>query len=97
MSLAIRQANVGPADRDPEAEAEEKVDEDKIADVEEPVAAIESGFGAGGDWDAAPAGFAGATGTWDGAGDEWGAAPTTAPVPTVPNTEWTGEAKESTW
>ncbi|KAK1986353.1 ribosomal protein S2 [Colletotrichum cereale] len=68
--------------RDPEAEAEEKVEEEKLPGVEEEgVAAIESGFPATGDWDAQAPGFTGAqTGTnWDGAGDEWaaaGAAPT---------------------
>ena len=84
------------ADRDPEAEAEEKVEEEKLPGVEEeaPVA-VESGFQAtGGDWEAPAAGFAGAgsaaPGGWDGAaGEEWGAAP---------NTEWANEpAKEAQW
>ncbi|KAL2129314.1 hypothetical protein VTI74DRAFT_7942 [Chaetomium olivicolor] len=55
--------------RDPEAEAEEKVEEEKLPGVEEegPVA-IESGYPAGaGDWEAAPAAFPPATG----AGAEW--------------------------
>jgi len=70
-------------DRDPEAEAEDKVEEDKLPGVEEEgVAAIESGFPtAGGDWEAAPAGFAGAQGGagWDDAaaapaqGQQWDA------------------------
>ncbi|KAM5345828.1 hypothetical protein ACJ41O_011689 [Fusarium nematophilum] len=86
--------------RDPEAEAEEKVEEEKAAVEEEGPAAIESGFQAtsGGDWEAPAAGFAGAAATttgWDGAaGDEWGAAPAT--------TEWAATTaaeapKESQW
>ena len=54
--------------RDPEAEAEEKVEEEKLPGVEETgVAAIDSGFAnTGGDWEAAPAGFAGtAQPGWD--------------------------------
>lgn len=48
-------------DRDPEAEAEEKVEEEKLPGVEEVgPAAIESGFGGGGDWEAAPTGTAAA-------------------------------------
>jgi len=44
--------------RDPEAEAEEKVEEDKLPGVEEePAAAIEGATFGGGDWEAAPAGF----------------------------------------
>jgi small subunit ribosomal protein SAe len=82
------------ADRDPEAEAEEKTEEDKIAGAEEePAAAVETGFGTGGDWEVAPAGFAAATqGTgWDGANEEWSTAPAAAG-------EWSGEAaKESQW
>ncbi|KAM5509824.1 40s ribosomal protein s0 [Fusarium oxysporum f. sp. phaseoli] len=86
--------------RDPEAEAEDKVEEEKLpgADEEGP-AAIESGFqnSAGADWETPAAGFAGATGAaapgWDGAaGEEWGAAPA--------NTEWAASAeapKESQW
>ncbi|OLN86729.1 40S ribosomal protein S0 [Colletotrichum chlorophyti] len=70
--------------RDPEAEAEEKVEEEKLPGVEEEgVAAIESGFAAtGGEWDAAAPGFSGAPAggaNWDGAaGDDWaaGSAPT---------------------
>jgi small subunit ribosomal protein SAe len=86
--------------RDPEAEAEDKVEEDKLPGVdEEGPAAIESGFQntAGGDWEAAPAGFSGATtggANWDGAaGEEWGAS-AAAPA----NTEWANEAaKETQW
>ncbi|KAF5967803.1 40s ribosomal s0 [Fusarium coicis] len=86
--------------RDPEAEAEDKVEEEKLpgADEEGP-AAIESGFQntAGGDWETPAAGFAGATGAaapgWDGAaGEEWGAAPA--------STEWAASAeapKDSQW
>lgn len=85
-------------DRDPEAEAEEKVEEEKLPGVEEEgPAAIESGFATGGaDWEAPAAGFAGAgaaaaPGGWDGAaGEEWGAAAAT--------TEWANEpAKETQW
>ncbi|KAF4976470.1 hypothetical protein FZEAL_6870 [Fusarium zealandicum] len=85
-------------DRDPEAEAEDKVEEEKVPGAEEEgPAAIESGFQAtGGDWEAPAAGFAGAAATtagWDGAaGEEWGAAPAT--------TEWAASAeapKESQW
>src|SRR5690606_20674488 len=43
-------------DRDPEAEAEEKIEEEKVAAVEEETAVVETGFAAG-DWEAAPAGF----------------------------------------
>lgn len=68
LTLSLRNtsgaiANIlGSTDRDPEAEAEEKVEEEKLPTVEEEgAAAIESGFAAtGGDWEAAPAGFAGA-------------------------------------
>jgi small subunit ribosomal protein SAe len=53
--------------RDPEAEAEEKVEEEKLPGVEEVgVEAIESGFAPTGDWEAAPAGFPTAAG-----GAEW--------------------------
>ncbi|KAI1076374.1 ribosomal protein S2 [Whalleya microplaca] len=87
--------------RDPEAEAEEKVEEEKVPGVEEVgPAAIESGaFGAAGgaDWEAAPAGFAAAQpgGGWDGATDEWAGAAAAAPTG-----EWgpaTTDAKESQW
>ncbi|KAK4102032.1 40S ribosomal protein S0 [Parathielavia hyrcaniae] len=86
--------------RDPEAEAEEKVEEEKLPGVEEEgVTAIESGFPAGaGDWEAAPAAFPAATGgdwaetqpvSW-----ETGAAAATAPT----TTEWADAApKESGW
>jgi small subunit ribosomal protein SAe len=87
--------------RDPEAEAEEKVEEEKLPGVdEEGPAAIESGFQAtGGDWEAPAPGFAGAAATgaaaagWDGAaGEEWGAAATGTA------TEWANEpAKETQW
>jgi small subunit ribosomal protein SAe len=88
--------------RDPEAEAEDKVEEEKLPGVdEEGPAAIESGFQTtGADWEAPAPGFTGAaTGTaaatgagWDGAaGEEWGAAAGTT-------TEWANEpAKESQW
>ncbi|KAM0345915.1 hypothetical protein ACHAPU_005966 [Fusarium lateritium] len=86
--------------RDPEAEAEDKTEEEKVPGAEEEgPAAIESGFqaSAGADWEAPAAGFAGASGAattgWDGAaGEEWGAAPA--------NTEWaasTEAPKESQW
>lgn len=85
-------------DRDPEAEAEEKVEEEKVPGAEEAVAApADTGFAAtGGDWEAAPAGFAAASGgNWDGqAADEWG----TAAAPAAPTGEWgAAEAKESQW
>lgn len=85
-------------DRDPEAEAEEKVEEEKLitgAEEEAPVA-VESAFpAAGGDWDAPAPGFAGANAAagWDGAGaaptQDWAASGTQ---------EWAAEtAKESQW
>ncbi|KAH7143707.1 ribosomal protein S2, flavodoxin-like domain-containing protein [Dactylonectria macrodidyma] len=85
--------------RDPEAEAEEKVEDEKAIGAEEEAApaAIESGI-AGGDWEAPAAGFAGATSTgWDGAaGEEWGAS-TAAPA----TTEWAAAgaepSKETQW
>jgi small subunit ribosomal protein SAe len=83
--------------RDPEAEAEEKVEEEKAITAEEETPAVESGFQQGGDWEAPAAGFAGATSTgWEGApGEEWGA----APQPSAPTTEWaaTADAKETSW
>ena len=87
-------------DRDPEAEAEEKVEEEKLpgADEEGP-AAIETGFQqAGGDWDAPAPGFAAASaGNWDGAaptgGDDWAAAPAAGQT-----SDWANEpAKETQW
>ncbi|KAJ6441818.1 LOW QUALITY PROTEIN: 40S ribosomal protein S0 [Purpureocillium lavendulum] len=82
--------------RDPEAEAEEKVEEEKAPGVdEEGPAAIETGVaGAGADWDAsgAAAGFTGApaatTGAgWDGAeGGDWAASG---------QGEWAAEASAS--
>ncbi|KAL6855096.1 structural constituent of ribosome [Amphichorda felina] len=86
--------------RDPEAEAEEKVEEEKLPGVEEEgAAAIETGLPQpAGDWDAPAPGFAGAPaagGSWDGAGEDWAAsAQAAAPAPT----EWANEpAKESQW
>lgn len=86
-------------DRDPEAEAEEKVEEEKVPGADEVgTTAIATGFAgtATGDWEAsAPAGFAAAQGAnWDsGAADEWATA--TAPAPAG---EWGAtEAKESQW
>ncbi|KAL2116470.1 hypothetical protein VTJ04DRAFT_8638 [Mycothermus thermophilus] len=77
--------------RDPEAEAEEKVEEEKLAVEEEP-AALEGGFGTGADWEATPAGFpAAATGEWSEAQPTWesGAAATA---------DWAEAApKESGW
>ncbi|KAI0161469.1 ribosomal protein S2 [Xylariaceae sp. FL1272] len=79
--------------RDPEAEAEEKVEEEKLPGVDEVgPAAIEGGaLTGGGDWEAAAnAPIAG--GNWDGA-DEWAGA--TAAAPTA---EWGAtEGKESQW
>ncbi|ATY66170.1 40S ribosomal protein S0 [Cordyceps militaris CM01] len=87
--------------RDPEAEAEDKAEEEKAAEEDGP-AAIESGFqSAPGDWDAAgAAGFSNAPGAatgaagWDGAGapgEEWGAPGA--------STEWAADAatKDSQW
>lgn len=80
--------------RDPEAEAEEKVEEEKAAVVEDvATTAVAAGFTGTGDWEAAPAGFVAAQGggNWDGT-DEWGGA-TAAPV-----AEWGAtEAKDSQW
>lgn len=79
--------------RDPEAETEEKVEEEKPA--EEEAATVETGFQAGAaDWEAAPGftGTAAPAGEWDGAATgEWAAA-------SAPTGEWAGEpAKESQW
>ncbi|CAI4218167.1 unnamed protein product [Parascedosporium putredinis] len=85
--------------RDPEAEAEEKVEEEKAV-VEEEAAVVDPGFNAtGGDWDAAPAGFAGAAAPgWEGAGEDWSAAP--APTAAAGG-EWGAETavapKDSQW
>jgi small subunit ribosomal protein SAe len=87
--------------RDPEAEAEEKVEEEKLPGVEEegPVA-IESGFPAGaGDWEAAPAAFPAAPAATTG---EWAEAQpatweTGTAAATAPTGEWAAEApKEAT-
>jgi small subunit ribosomal protein SAe len=83
--------------RDPEAEAEEKVEEEKLPGVEEEgVAAIESGFAQGaGDWEAAPAGFPAAT------GGEWSEAQPasweTGAAAATTTTEWAEAPKESGW
>ncbi|EGS23945.1 40S ribosomal protein uS2 [Thermochaetoides thermophila DSM 1495] len=71
--------------RDPEAEAEEKIEEKELA-VEEEVAAVDTGFAGAGDWEAAPGGFPAATewseaqaGSWEAgaaATSEWAAEPT---------------------
>ncbi|KAM7204790.1 40S ribosomal protein S0 [Rhypophila sp. PSN 637] len=70
--------------RDPEAEAEDKVEEDKLPGVEEEgVAAIESGFQQTGEWEAAAPGFAAAGGEWS------EAQPSTWDAAAAPNTtEW---------
>lgn len=92
--------------RDPEAEAEEKVEEEKLVGAEEVgPAAIETGFvSSGGDWETAPAGFAGAAQStgWDAQADEWGtataAAATTTPAAPAPAGEWGAtDAKDSQW
>ncbi|KAF4126378.1 small subunit ribosomal protein SAe [Geosmithia morbida] len=82
--------------RDPEAEAEEKVEEEKVpgADEEGP-ATIETGVPqTGADWEAPAAGFSGAPavagGNWDGAGEDWAASG-------AQPTEWAEPAKESQW
>ena len=87
-------------DRDPEAENEEKVEEEKLPGVEEEgPAAIESGFQqAGGDWDAPAPGLPAQSSNWDGAApnganavDDWAASG-------APATEWSNEAaKETQW
>ncbi|EPE05110.1 40s ribosomal protein s0 [Ophiostoma piceae UAMH 11346] len=63
--------------RDPEAEAEEKAEEEKVAAIEEEPVAAETFTGTG-DWEAAPAGFAAAAPAasgWDDAapGQQWNA------------------------
>ncbi|SPO03844.1 probable 40S ribosomal protein S0 [Cephalotrichum gorgonifer] len=75
--------------RDPEAEAEDKIEEKEVV-VEEEAAVVEAGFNAGADWEAAPAGFAGAAAPgWDAAGaEDWSA-------PAAAGTEWAGEAAAS--
>ena len=84
--------------RDPEAEAEDKVEEEKLPGVEEEgVAAIESGFPTTGEWEAAAPGFAAAAPP--AAGGEWseaqGGANWDASAPTA---EWGAEApKETSW
>ncbi|KAI1296334.1 ribosome-associated protein (Rap-1) [Xylaria venustula] len=90
--------------RDPEAEAEEKVEEEKVPGAEEVgPAAIEAGTFAGtGDWEAAPGAFSGAQGGWDGATDEWaGAVAANAAAggaAAAPTAEWGAtDAKESQW
>lgn len=97
------QTNDNFTDRDPEAEAEEKVEEEKLVTgaEEEAPAAVESAFpAAGGDWDAPAPGFAGANTAsaaagWDGAGA--GAAPTQDWAASGTQ-EWATEtAKESQW
>ncbi|KAI1328545.1 ribosome-associated protein (Rap-1) [Xylariaceae sp. FL0255] len=83
--------------RDPEAEAEEKVEEEKVAGADEVgPAAIEAGtFAGAGDWEAAPAGFSGAQGGWDGAADEWAGA---AAAPAGTTAEWGAtDVKDSQW
>ncbi|KAK8130336.1 40s ribosomal s0 [Apiospora kogelbergensis] len=81
--------------RDPEAEAEEKGEEEKAAGVDEvgPAAVATGLLTSGGDWEAAAPGFAGTQGgDWSGAApDEWGNA-------TAPAGEWGAtDAKESQW
>ncbi|KAK7921243.1 40S ribosomal protein S0 [Apiospora marii] len=82
--------------RDPELEAEEKGEEEKLAGVDDvgPAAVATGLLTSGGDWEAAPApGFAGTQGgDWSGAApDEWGNAAATGG-------EWGAtDAKESQW
>ncbi|KAI1156557.1 ribosome-associated protein (Rap-1) [Nemania diffusa] len=90
--------------RDPEAEAEEKVEEEKVPGADEVgAAAIDAGTFAGtgtGDWEAAPAGFTATQGGWDGANDEWAGAVAGAAAGTAAPTtgEWGAtDAKESQW
>ncbi|KAL1896841.1 structural constituent of ribosome [Sporothrix stenoceras] len=70
--------------RDPEAEAEEKAEEEKVAAIEEEAAPAAETF-AGGDWEAAPAGFAAAPGAATG----WEEA--------VPNQQWSAETGGAQW
>jgi small subunit ribosomal protein SAe len=78
--------------RDPEAEAEDKVEEDKLPGVdEEGVAAIESGFPQTGDWNAQPdaaTGFSGAVAT-TGAAAGWDDA--------APNQQWDQATGGAQW
>ncbi|KAF3343471.1 hypothetical protein VD0002_g6449 [Verticillium dahliae] len=81
--------------RDPEAEAEDKVEDDKVVGAEE-----EAPEATNDEWAAAPAGFTGATGNWDGTTDEWGATNTAAPAAAPAagsSTEWGGEATKAEW
>ncbi|KIH94334.1 small subunit ribosomal protein SAe [Sporothrix brasiliensis 5110] len=71
--------------RDPEAEAEEKAEEDKVAAIEEEPAAAAAETFTGGDWEAAPAGFAAAPGAATG----WEEA--------VPNQQWSAETGGAQW
>ncbi|KAK8087118.1 40S ribosomal protein S0 [Apiospora phragmitis] len=83
--------------RDPEAEAEEKGEEEKLAGVDDvgPAAVATGLLTSGGDWEPAAPGFAGTQGgDWSGGGgapDEWGNA-------TAPAGEWGAtDAKDSQW
>ncbi|ERS99266.1 small subunit ribosomal protein SAe [Sporothrix schenckii 1099-18] len=71
--------------RDPEAEAEEKAEEEKVAAIEEEPAAAAAETFTGGDWEAAPAGFAAAPGAATG----WEEA--------VPNQQWSAETGGAQW
>ncbi|KAI1819174.1 ribosome-associated protein (Rap-1) [Xylaria intraflava] len=85
--------------RDPEAEAEEKVEEEKIPGAEEvgaPVLDNTFGGAAAGDWEAAPAAFSGAQGGWDGATDEWAGAVAGGAGATTTG-DWAAEAKDTQW
>ncbi|KAI1201855.1 ribosome-associated protein (Rap-1) [Nemania serpens] len=95
--------------RDPEAEAEEKVEEEKVPGADEVgAAAIDAGtFAPTSDWEAAPAGFAGAQNNWDGPPDEWAGAVAAgagagagagAAAGTAATSDWAAtDAKESQW
>ncbi|KAI1126847.1 ribosomal protein S2 [Nemania abortiva] len=86
--------------RDPEAEAEEKVEEEKVPGVEEVgAAAIDAGtFNTPGDWEAnAPAtGFAAPQANWEG-GDEWAGAVGASGAAAAPGEWGATDAKEGGW
>ncbi|KAG7109399.1 hypothetical protein HYQ44_011935 [Verticillium longisporum] len=94
FKLSIEAMHAG-RDRDPEAEAEDKVEDEKVVGAEE-----EAPEATNDEWAAAPAGFTGATGNWDGTTDEWGATNTAAPAAPPAagsSTEWGGEATKAEW
>ena len=83
-SIEFARGTNSPLDRDPEAEAEDKIEDEKAPAEEEVAQPAEGGFGGGGDWEAAPAGFAGATAAagWDDA---------------APNQQWDANTGGAQW